>query len=133
MRFAWHLSALMIITICFLLTSAALVCAAVSNPCAEDINKFCANTQSSGVSEGECLARHEPQLSDACREHQASSAGARARKQESVRQLRAMREACKHDVATYCSKAEPGGIERCLKSHRAELSPACREGVDSGR
>ncbi len=43
--------------------------------------------------------------------------------------------ACHADVQRLCSQAKgtPGGVGRCLREHREELSPGCREQIDQAR
>ncbi len=38
---------------------------------------------------------------------------------------------CATDAKTFCSNVQPGDgrIHRCMMSHQAELSPACRDGM----
>jgi hypothetical protein len=44
---------------------------------------------------------------------------------------RAVLQACKPDIARYCSHVPPGGerIKGCMKRHVRELSPPCKEAV----
>ena len=44
---------------------------------------------------------------------------------------RAVLQACKPDIARYCSHVMPGGgrIKSCMKRHVRELSPPCKEAV----
>ena len=44
---------------------------------------------------------------------------------------RAVLQACKPDIARYCSYVSPGGgrIKACMKRHVRELSPPCKEAV----
>jgi hypothetical protein len=46
-----------------------------------------------------------------------------------------MRAACADDVAKFCANVEPGkgGIVRCLRSHAAEVSPACHSAGEDVR
>lgn len=42
-------------------------------------------------------------------------------------------QACKADHAKFCKSTQPGGgrIVECLKSHEAELAPACKSALDA--
>lgn len=43
-----------------------------------------------------------------------------------------MRKACKADYDKFCAGTAPGGgrILQCLKTHAADLSPACRDVIE---
>ena len=86
-------------------------------PCAGDAKKFCGDVQPGQGRVAKCMKAHEAQLSPACREN----AKERAEKAERVR------EECKPDAEKFCKGIKPGGgrILSCLKSHQAELNPAC--------
>jgi hypothetical protein len=71
------------------------------------------------------MKEHENDLSAACKEHIAQM---KQGKKE-------IHEACQDDAMKLCKDVKPGGgrIARCLKEHREELSPGCREKLPEGR
>jgi hypothetical protein len=50
-----------------------------------------------------------------------------------ARDANPMTQACKADHAKFCKSTQPGGgrIVECLKSHEAELAPACKSAIDT--
>jgi len=50
-----------------------------------------------------------------------------------ARDANPMAQACKADHAKFCKSVQPGGgrIVECLKSHEAELAPACKTALDT--
>lgn len=50
-----------------------------------------------------------------------------------ARDANPMAQACKADHAKFCKSTQPGGgrIVECLKSHEAELAPACKSALDT--
>jgi len=94
-------------------------------PCAEDAAKYCKDVQPGGGRMARCMKEHENDLSAACKEHIAQM---KQGKKE-------IHEACQDDAMKLCKDVKPGGgrIARCLKEHREELSPGCREKLPEGR
>jgi hypothetical protein len=105
--------------------------AADQNPCAEDIAKFCKNIKPGQAALMECLEEHEAQLSDACKAYETKMEGPRAESKEAVSQQARIRQACKNDVARFCSDVTSGsgGISACLKKHGIELSSPCADAM----
>jgi len=103
--------------------------AADKNPCSEDIAKFCNDVKPDLRSIMECLEEHENELSDACKDYEATMGGSRVESREKTRQYKAFLQACRGDVAKFCKDAGPGtgGIEKCLNEHEKELSTTCSE------
>lgn len=94
----------------------------VREACKPDVEKFC-----KGISPGDgriaaCLKSHDSELAPAC--HQIVD------KVESA--IHEAREACNSDAGKFCQGIQPGGgrIRACLKSHKAELSEACKAVFD---
>jgi hypothetical protein len=89
-----------------------------SGPCAADIAKLCKDVDPRKGGIARCLKQHEKDLSPECR---ASTAEAR-------QQTRGLASACRGDAEKFCKNVQPGGgrIEKCLRSHKEELSPDCR-------
>lgn len=115
----------------FCLLCAAHASAADENPCAEYIAKFCNDVKPEGMAIMDCLEKHESELSQACKAHEAKMGGKKVEMREEVREKVLLRQACKDDVAKFCRDVAPkaGGIEKCLNDHIGELSPACGERV----
>jgi hypothetical protein len=88
-------------------------------PCAEDAAKYCKDVQPGGGRMARCMKEHENELSGACKEHilQMKQRG------------KEIHEACQDDAMKLCKDVKPGKgmIARCLKEHREELSPGCKE------
>ena len=86
-------------------------------PCAADAKKFCGDVEPGGGRIAKCMKSHEAELSPAC---QAQIKAAKERIEE-------VREECKADTEKFCKGIKPGQgrILACLKSHQAELAPAC--------
>jgi hypothetical protein len=86
-------------------------------PCAADAKKLCAGVEPGRGRIMKCLKDHEAEVSLACRSDMKAA-------KERAEQLR---EECKADAQKFCEGIKPGGgrILACLKSHRAELAPAC--------
>jgi hypothetical protein len=90
-----------------------------NGPCAADAKKLCGNVQPGGGRIAQCMKSHEAELSPACQSQMKAA-------KERVEQVR---QECKGDVEKFCKGIKPGGgrILACLKSHQAELAPACAE------
>jgi hypothetical protein len=86
-------------------------------PCAEDAKKFCASEKPGGGRIAKCMKSHESELSSACRSEI-------KRAEERIEQVK---EECNADAKKFCQGIRPGQgrILACLKSHQAELAPAC--------
>ena len=86
-------------------------------PCAADAKKFCGDVQPGGGRIAKCMKSHEAELSPACRSEI-------KRVEARVEQVR---EECNADAKKFCQGIRPGQgrILACLKSHEAELAPAC--------
>ena len=91
-------------------------------PCSEDAKKFCGNEKPGGGRIAKCMKSHETEVSPAC---QSAMKAAEQRIQE-------VREECKGDAEKFCKGIKPGQgrILSCLKSHQAELAPACKAEFD---
>src|SRR4029077_4415106 len=86
-------------------------------PCSNDLKKFCARVKPGEGRIAKCLHEHQRELEPACQsEMRRAEQGA-----EQVRQE------CKGDAEKFCKDIRPGGgrVLACLKSHQAELAPAC--------
>jgi len=86
-------------------------------PCEADAKKFCGDVQPGGGRVAKCMKSHEAQLSPACQSEM-------KRAEERIEQVR---QECKADAEKFCKGIRPGQgrILACLKSHQAELAPAC--------
>jgi hypothetical protein len=93
-------------------------------PCFADAQRLCPDAKMIGE-RAQCLKSHEAELSPACK----------ARRERVRAQVTAIKEECLGDVERLCKDVPPGGgsIARCLKAHKAELSPACQDALPKGR
>lgn len=108
------------------------VMAAEKSPCADDVAKYCPGIKPGFGAMMDCLEKNESKLSPACREHEKTMGGKRMEASENVRDKRKFRQNCGADMQKFCAKAEPGrgsGL-KCLKEHKAQLSPACSESLN---
>ena len=98
--------------------------------CTEDEQKFCPDAKTARE-RAQCLKSHEADLSQGCKDLRMRLANARAKGQE---MRAAMKDACKSDAETLCKDAKPGrAMTQCLRSHEADLSPACKDALPKGR
>ena len=86
--------------------------------CRADEQKFCKDVQPGHGNIARCMKQHEAELSPACKE-QITEVKEKAEECEKE---------CKIDAEKFCKDVKPGQgrIVRCLKQHKAELSPGCR-------
>ena len=86
-------------------------------PCAADAKKFCGNEKPGEGRIAKCMKSHEAELSPACQSEM-------KRVEQRVEQVK---EECNADAKKFCQGIRPGQgrILACLKSHQAELAPAC--------
>lgn len=96
-------------------------------PCAADTQKFCPDAKTT-KEQAQCLKSHETELSQGCTDLRAKATSAQSK-------IANMRAACKGDAETMCKDAKPGGgaLIQCLKSHAADLSPACKDALPKGK
>lgn len=96
-------------------------------PCAADVQQFCPEAKTA-KERAQCLKSHEAELSQGCKDLRARAGHARSK-------LAEVREACQTDVETLCRdvKAGRGALLQCLRSHAAELSPACKSALPQGK
>ena len=95
-----------------------------ARPCAADVARLCPDAQGRQAVHA-CLEQNAEQVSAECK----------ARIDQVRQKFEAAREACKDDVATYCSNVQPGGhrIAACLRQHTSELSQACQAAIPAPR
>jgi hypothetical protein len=88
-----------------------------SQPCADDLKKFCAGVQPGEGRLKACIKSHLAELSEGCavRAYTVAVAG----------------KICKNDVSTLCAGVVPGtgGLRACIKSHIAEVSDPCKDAM----
>jgi hypothetical protein len=96
-----------------------------ANPCAGDIERFCAKVPIGGGRIQACLKEHETDLSPECA----------ARYQSLEKQMGSLAASCREDISRFCSDVSPGEgrIGRCLAAHRSELSPVCKDRMQKAR
>jgi len=100
----------------------SLVAATVASaepPCLGDVQTLCPNVPANGWLIQDCLRAHEADLSKGCRAHVDDL-------RHSAADLVAV---CTWDIERFCGEESPGGghIATCLKQHRDNLSPNCKE------
>ncbi len=98
------------------------VYAAEKNPCADEIALFCKDVKPGEGRLTRCLNEHAEEASAACRKKMA----------EVKRIVDEAQQACAGDVRKFCKDLQPGGgrLAKCMKEHKAELSPACRKKME---
>ncbi len=96
-----------------------------TDPCAEDVAKFCKDIQPGGGRIAGCLRTHEKELSPSCK----------ASIEEARKKVRDWQQACTEDVNKFCKDTKPGGgrILRCLEANEKDLGPPCREKLQEAR
>jgi hypothetical protein len=106
-----------LIAIVFSLLSLPLS-ARAQDACKADAEKLCKDVRTGGGRIIACLKSHKSELPPACQEKLAVGKA----KGEKVH------EGCQPDVDRFCKGIKPGEgrIIACLKSHEAELAPACK-------
>jgi hypothetical protein len=111
------------------------VFAADRNACSDDIAKFCKNIKPGWQALRECLEEHETQLSDACKDYEASMERPRVESREAAYRRTRIHQSCKDDVSKFCSgpQSQSRGVETCLNEHASELSRPCRDALKSAK
>jgi hypothetical protein len=108
-----------------------MLCASIAfqaraeDPCAADVQRFCAEATLGKGAVRSCLVKNEAALGDTCRTKlEAETAKARAF-------VREFAQACKADTEQFCATVEPGGgrVIGCLSQHQLEISRACQTEV----
>ena len=101
-----------------LLAVAAPARAQAAHGCKGDVEKFCKGIPEGGGRIAACLKSHEAELSPSCKEDVAAAKG----------RMKGLAEACKPDAERFCKGVQPGQgrVLSCLKSHEADLAPACK-------
>jgi hypothetical protein len=119
MRKMTKIFALTVALFCLSLWIRINVYAEDTRPCADDISKFCKDVKPGGGRIANCLKEHENDLSPACKK----------RTEEMMMRAKEVHKACADDIDKFCKDVQPGkgNIARCLREHKGELSPECRE------
>lgn len=88
-------------------------------PCADEIAKYCKDVKPGGGRILNCLNEHEKDLSVSCKN----------KLEESKAKLMEAQKACTGDMEKFCNGVQPGEgrILKCLREHKQELSPACKQ------
>ncbi len=96
---------------------------AAQKPCMDEIEKFCKDVQPGEGGIVSCLRDHDRQLSAVCRD----------KVKVVVQRLEEAKQICAKDIEKFCPGVKPGGgrLIKCLKPHMDELTPACREKLQS--
>ncbi len=111
--------ALTVVSFCLSLWVGINVYAEDTRPCADDILKFCKDVKPGEGRIANCLKEHEKDLSPACKK----------RTEEMMMRAKEVHNACADDIDKFCKDVQPGkgNIARCLREHKGELSPECKE------
>jgi len=117
--------AMTIALFCLSLWTGMNVYAEDTRPCAGDAAKFCKDVKPGGGRIANCLKEHEKDLSPACK---------KSTKEMMLRSKEA-HQACADDIDRFCKDVQPGkgNIMGCLREHKGELSPECREEFGIGK
>ena len=87
--------------------------------CEGDIKKHCADSTKTGGDARPCLADHEKDLTQGC-------------KDAFIRQYRIV-QLCREDIEKLCgANAEPRAIAKCFNEKQDQLSPKCRSALTRG-
>jgi hypothetical protein len=87
--------------------------------CEGDIKKHCAEAAKTGGDTRPCLADHENDLTQGC-------------KDAFIRQYRIV-QLCREDIEKLCgANAEPRAIAKCFNEKQDQLSPKCRSALSRG-
>jgi hypothetical protein len=90
--------------------------------CGDDVKKYCSDVKPGGGRIMECLKAHEDKLSSWCMEEMHE-------KKAMMKEAKEAHKTCKEDLEKFCADVKPGQGRKmeCLKSHREELSPHCKD------
>lgn len=91
---------------------------APERPCQSDIQKFCKDVQPGQNRLSSCLRQHESELSQPCKQLQASI-------REKAQKIQ---NTCQDDVQQYCKNISPGQgrMMNCLRANNDKISNSCR-------
>ncbi len=94
-------------------------------PCSEELAKYCKDVKPGGGRILDCLNEHQKELSVTCKK----------KLEESKKRLMEAQRACTVDVEKFCKDVRPGGgrIFKCLGEHTQELSPACKQEIETAK
>ena len=98
-----------------------------ANPCAGELNKFCAGVQPGELRLIACLESHQDQLSAGCKQA-LTNLTPPAQKEASAPVTEFP--GCTDAIAKFCKKdTGRNPILRCLQAHRRKLSHACKDQI----
>lgn len=119
-----HAIAVAALLFCGLAGNANAQPADAGSACRADVQKFCKDVKPGGGRVIQCLAQHESELSAPCRSRMAKG----------KQRVEEFAEACKSDAAKVCKDVQPGEgrVVRCLAERKDQLSPACRQKIETG-
>lgn len=112
------MKSLMALVCAFLVHSALL---AADNPCAADLEKFCAGKE--GMQRMKCMKKHEPELSTECKNF-------RDARTQNAKEVRA---ACKSDRIQFCANKKRKDVMECMQANFEKLSETCRSEISKFR
>ena len=92
-------------------------------PCMDEIEKFCKDVQPGEGGIVQCLRDHDRELSALCRD----------KVKVVMQRVEEAKHICAKDIEKFCAGVKPGGgrLIKCLNPHMDELTPACREKLQS--
>lgn len=96
---------------------------ASNQPCAKDIQTYCANVEPGGGNIAKCMRDNQDKLSTECKM-------ARDKMKKGFKELK---EACHDDFEKFCSHEQRGGgrIVKCMKEHKDQLSATCKTEMEA--
>lgn len=103
--------------------------------CKADRERLCADA-TGPRNVAECLAEHQEELSEACRQRIAAQKKPKLNQRNSPawRRSKAMSAACSGEIALHCADSAKGRpLVQCLRAHDAELSDGCRDALPQPR
>ena len=117
--------ALTLTVVAFMAASASDSVLATENPCKTDIKRLCGDVKPGKGRIQECLKAHENEISPECKQWVATKG------EEIKSKLEEVQKACSGDVEKLCKGVKPGQgrILQCLKAHKDEVSPECKQWV----
>lgn len=93
---------------------------AKSNPCTEDIKKFCLSSRQDKNAMAKCLFENKNNLNEDCREKMDSARG-------KVQKLRsAIKDKCQTDIDKHCANLDGQDLKRCIEVKKGRFEKGCQ-------
>jgi hypothetical protein len=118
------------ILVCAGIISGANAWAAMTNPCVQDIAKYCPDAKP-GQATIQCLETNENNLTPECRAYEMKLHGKKGEMKEQVAEQQKFRRDCADDILLFCKDVDLSktGYIGCLNMHDKELSAPCARSV----